>query len=365
MISAAPWPDEPPEDPYEAAEPPPGRRSWRPVDLTEVLDGTYTAPEPTVGARDDGVGMFYLGRMHTIAGESEGGKTWLALAQAAVELRRGNAVTYLDFEDDEGGVVGRLLTLGADRDDVRHRFAYLRPEQPIAALGNYQDLGQALEDLRPTLVVIDGVTEAMTLHGLNPLDNKDAATFGRLVPRWIADRGPAVVALDHVTKSAEGRGRYALGAVHKLNGLNGAAYLAENRTPFGIGVTGRSTVLLAKDRPGQLRRHGVRTSGDAVWFADLALVGHDETWAEASVTAPVERPDDFRPTVLMARVSEALAGASDPLTSNDVVTRVRGKATEVRRALAFLVDDGYVCTETGARGARLHRLAKPFAEQKT
>ncbi len=88
------------------------RRTWAPVDLSDVLDGRYEPPRPTVGARADGAGLFYPGRMHTISSESEGGKTWLALAAAQHELHNGNAVIYLDFEDDEGGVVGRLLALG-------------------------------------------------------------------------------------------------------------------------------------------------------------------------------------------------------------------------------------------------------------
>ncbi len=197
------------------------RRTWAPVDLSDVLDARYEPPRPTVGARADGAGLFYPGRMHTISSESEGGKTWLALAAAQHELHNGNAVIYLDFEDDEGGVVGRLLALGTDKTDIRDRFAYLRPEDSLEALGNRDDLAQVVGDLRPTLAVLDGVTEAMSLHGLEMKDNTDVARFGQMLPRWLAERGPATVALNHVTKDRENRGRYAIGAVHKLNGLRG------------------------------------------------------------------------------------------------------------------------------------------------
>jgi hypothetical protein len=339
------------------------RRPWQPVDLGRVLDGTYRPPLPTVGARSDGVGLFYPLRVHSAAGESESGKTFVMLAQAEVELRRGDAVVYVDFEDDEGGVVSRLLALGAKPEAVRDRFAYLRPEEPIGALGHRGDLEEALGDLRPTLGVLDAVTEAMTMHGLDPLNNKDAAAFGRLVPRYIADQGPAVVVLDHVTKSTEGRGRYAIGAVHKLNGLNGSALIVENRTPFGVGITGRSTVLVSKDRPGQVRRHGVPTAGGSTWLADFVLIGHDETFVEASLDPPTEQADTFRPTVLMRRVSEALAGAPEPLSVRGVLDRVRSKrAEDVRSALARLVDEGFVTVQTGARGAHLHQLIRPFEE---
>jgi hypothetical protein len=359
-----PLPPDPLEaDPYDDTPSPldPTRRTWAPVNLDQVLDGTYQPPEPTVGSRNDGIGLFYPGRQHTIAAESEGGKTWLVLAQAVVELDRGNAVVFLDFEDDEGGVIGRLLACGAKKGAIRDRFAYIRPEEPIGALGNKGDLEQALGDLRPTLAALDGVTEAMTMHGLDPLNNKDAATFGRAVPRYIADHGPATVSLDHLTKNPEGRGRYALGAVHKLNGLNGAAYLLENRHAFGVGLTGTSTILIAKDRPGQLRRSATRGAGDRHWFGDLTLLSHDETFVETSITPPTQVTGPFRPTVLMTKVSEALTKAADPLTSRGVLDRVKGKRdADVRQAIAVLVDEGYITVETGSRGAQLHRLIKPF-----
>lgn len=335
-------------------------RSWLPVDLTAVLDGTYQPPVPSVGRRDDGAGLFYSGRVHTIAAESEGGKTWLALHAAMAELAAGNGVLYVDFEDDEGGVVGRLLALGAKPLAVRERFAYLRPEDPIGAADNRGDLGQALGDLRPTLGILDGVTEAMSLHGLELKDNTDVARFGKLLPRWIADRGPAVAALDHVTKDREGRGRYALGGVHKLNGVNGAAYVLENRTPFGIGRTGRSTLFVAKDRPGQLRQHALPASEGMYWLADLVIESHDASFVEASLTVPNQDTGPFRPTVLMRRVSEALERATAPLSKQDIEARVKGRAADIRTAVAALIDDGYVRVTVGKYNAKLHELIKPY-----
>ncbi len=333
------------------------RRTWAPVNLSDVLDGRYEPPRPTVGARADGAGLFYPGRMHTVASESEGGKTWLALAAAQHELHAGRAVLYLDFEDDEGGVVGRLLALGTDKAAIRERFAYLRPEDPVEALGNRDDLGQVLGDLCPTLAVLDGVTEAMSLHGLELKDNTDVAKFGQMLPRWLAERGPATVALDHVTKDRENRGRYAIGAVHKLNGLNGAAYTLDNRQPFGIGVTGRSTLRIAKDRPGQLRRHALPSNGGH-WYGDLVLTSHSDTVAEVALLPPADRVDDFRPTVLMERIAKALDDHG-PLAARKLEQVVTGKAAGIRQALTFLQLDGYVSEETP------HRLLKPYRRTAT
>lgn len=331
------------------------RRSWRPVDLTDVLNGTYKPIEPTVGRRSDGVGMFYPGRLHTIASESEAGKTWLALHATLSELQAGKSVGYLDFEDDEGGVVGRLLAVGAKREWIRERFAYFRPDEAINSLGNRTDLAEYLADVKPTLMVLDGVTEAMSMHGMEMKDNTDVARFGKMLPGWIAARGPASVALDHVVKDKEARGRYAIGGVHKINGLNGAAYTLDNRQPFGIGRTGRSTVYITKDRPGQLRRHSLPGREGLFWFGDLVMKSHDETFVEADLYVPVERSaEDRRPTVVMAKVSALLAEHPKGLSKNSVETMCGGKATVVRTALELLVSEGHARVER--QGQSLHHF---------
>ncbi len=343
----------PPDDDTAAAEEGARPRPWQPVNLGPVLDGTYQPPQPTVGRRKDGAGMLYPGRAHTVVSETEGGKTWLALSWAVDEMNAGHHVVYIDFEDDEGGVVGRLLLLAAHPDVIRERFHYLRPDMALGSGVNRDDLDRVLSAYEPTLGVIDSVTEAMTVHGLNPLDNADAATFGRLLPRRITEAGAACASLDHVTKATEGRGRYALGAVHKLNALNGAAYLLENRTAFGVGLTGRSTVRIAKDRPGQLRRNALPSTGGSYWFGDLVLTSHHADLAEVSVEPPREHSDDFRPTILMGRISDALT-EHGPLAQRRLDIAVTGKAANIRAALDCLILDGYVSEKTP------HELLKPY-----
>lgn len=322
------------------------RRSWQPVDLTPVLEGSWQAPEPSVGRRSDGVGLFYPGKLHTVSSESEGGKTWFALSVVLDELIRDHHVVYLDFEDDEGGIVGRLLTLGADRESIRDRFHYLRPEDPLGSGIHADDLRELLNEYRPTLAVVDGVTEALTMHGLNPNDNSDVAAFGRILPRRLAAAGCASVALDHVTKSTESRGRYSIGAVHKLNGLDGAAYVLENRKPFGVGITGRSTVRIAKDRPGQLRKSALPSAGGMFWAGDLVLTSHAEGFTEIEVVAPEERQGDgFRPTVYMGRIMVAIT-EHGPLSKRMLRTAVSGKTQNIDQALDRLILDGYLSEST-------------------
>jgi hypothetical protein len=333
-------------------------RPWRPVDLEPVLSGQWKPPEPTVGKRTDGVGMFYPGKLHTVSSESEAGKTWLLIITAFEELRAGNAVIYLDFEDDEGGVVGRLLTLQTPHEWIRERFHYLRPTNPLGARGNLDDLHDIVTTHRPTLAVIDGVTEAMTMHGLDPLSNRDIAAFGRILPRRLAKAGCATTCLDHVPKAADARGRYALGGVHKLNGLDGAAYIIESREPFGIGLTGRSTVLISKDRPGQLRKHGNRRKDGLYDFGELVLTSHDDSYAEFEIRPSTRRNEEFLPTSLMRKISDALQ-EHGPMSQRAILATVGGKRQYAADALALLQRDGYVSGKTP------HESLRPYPDEGT
>jgi hypothetical protein len=342
--------DNEPDDPYAP-------RPWEPVDLEAVLSGNWEPPTPTVGRRTDGVGLFYPRKIHSIASETEAGKTWVALLACADEIRAENHVVYLDFEDDENGIVGRLLALWVDPDMIREYFHYLRPTVPLGAGIHRDDLDDLLREYLPTLVTLDGVTEAMELHGLDPNVNTEVARFTRMLPRHIADlSGAAVVCLDHVTKSTDTRGRYAIGAVHKLNGLDGAAYTLDNRSPFGIGRTGRSTLRIAKDRPGQLRRHGQPSSAGTYWFGDLVVESHAVDFVEVEITPPTEAAEDFRPTVLMTRVAEALT-QHGTLSQRQIRVAARGKAAQISQALDYLILDGYV-SDTSP-----HKLLKPYPPQ--
>lgn len=329
-------------------------RTWQPVDLSDVLDGSWEPPAPTVGGRADGVGLFYPGKVHSIASESEAGKTWFALSACIDELMASNHVLYVDFEDDAGSLVRRLLSLQVQVDVIRERFHYVRPTEALGAGIHSDDLRSILSEHRPTLCVLDGVTEAMTLHGMDPLNNSDVAKFGRLLPRAIAEAGPAVVALDHVVKSTEGRGRYALGGVHKLNALDGAAFVLENRKPFGVGLTGITSVRIAKDRPGQLRKHGLPGKEGMVWFADLRLTSHSEGFLEVELVAPQAHADEpFRPTAIMSEICRVLE-EKGALSGAKIEMFVRGKAETIRRARMLLEVEGYVSEKSP------HALLKPW-----
>ncbi|MGV9907607.1 AAA family ATPase [Streptomyces sp. NPDC003388] len=282
------------------------------MDLAAILDGTAEPIVPTVGHRYDGVGLFYPGRIHWVAAESESGKTWFALLACHQEIQAGNRVVYVDFEDDAAGVVGRLLVLGADPAAVAARFLYVRPEGRPTEVDAAAFVEQ-LRHARPTLAVIDGVTEAMSVFGLDPLKLDDIPRFTRWMIRPLVAAGAAVVALDHVVKAADNRGRYAIGSAHKLNGLNGAMYVLEAVKGIRIGAEGRTRVRLSKDRPAQLRRHALPgRSGSLAWFGDLVVDSHDEHRATVRLYPPVEGREDDGQAAGVDAVVQQLVRAGVP-----------------------------------------------------
>ncbi|MCW2496585.1 AAA family ATPase [Jatrophihabitans sp.] len=330
-------------------------RSWQPVDPTAVIEGTWRQVEPTIGARTDHVGILYPGKQHVAQGETEGGKSWFAARITVTEILAGNHVVYIDFEDDINTAISRLRILQVPDPIIVERFHYIRPLEPIGTGINLDDLLRLIAATDPTAVIIDGVTEAMTMHGLDPLSNSDVAKFGRALPKRIADQGPAVLSLDHVTKNAETRGKYALGGVHKLNALDGAAFSIENRTPFGVGITGKSTIKLAKDRPGQLRRRSLPSKNGMHWFGDLVLTSHGEDYADLDIVAPTERSDDFRPTAVMAKVWKTieLHDHGDGLSGRKIQDLTRGNAQINRSAVTYLEVDGYITKAP-------HKIIQPY-----
>lgn len=332
--------------------------TWTPVDLHAVLDGDGP-PEPTMLARDDGHHLLYAGRVHAFNAESESGKSWLACMAAAERIAEGEHVLYLDFEDHASGIVGRLRALGVDAESIVAHLHYVRPDDPIDAVATAA-LERILVDHRPTLAVVDGVTEVMVQNGWSINDNDDAARFLLALPRRIARHGCAVVLIDHVPKDKESRGRYGIGAQHKLAGVDGAVYRLEVTKPFGIGRTGTSTITVAKDRPGHVR--GYALGGEKVATMEVAsLEGGD-------VLLHLQAPEDHgelrvRPTSLMEKVSDAIGAlnaAGIKPTRNGVLADVAGKKKFVAEALRLLIAEGHVATEPGPNRSHLHVLTTPY-----
>ena len=103
--------------------------TWEPVDLGPYLRGEVERPQPALGVvRADGLRLIYPGRQHVIVGETESGKTWMALASVAAELAAGRFVAYIHFEEsDPGSTLERLQLLGVTERDLTEWFRFAGP----------------------------------------------------------------------------------------------------------------------------------------------------------------------------------------------------------------------------------------------
>jgi hypothetical protein len=347
--------------------------SWQPIDLTAILDGTYQVPVPTMMARIDGACLLYPGLIHSFHGESESGKSLVVQYECVRQINAGNDVLYVDFESDAPSIVGRLLEMGADRELLAKHFRYVHPEADVMAEWEHYAWNQLLAQPY-TLAVIDGVTDALGVAGASSTDNDDIAKWSRQVPRTIAKKtGAAVVLIDHVTKDSDTRGRFAIGGQAKMAGLDGAAYVVEVIEPLGRGLRGTVVLRVAKDRPGGVRpkcgsfRKGDRTQEAARIVVDSTSGAGIEFEIHAPSTNPVveqsqEARETFRPTGLMEKVSKFLEREGGYQSGNKVRSGVSGKGEMVDRALDTLVTECYVERSEGGRGAKLHRLIKPYLQ---
>ncbi|OZE03181.1 hypothetical protein CH249_15430 [Rhodococcus sp. 05-2255-3B1] len=380
------------DDAGEIADAGVARSSWEPVDVAAALSGGGPPP-PVLLRRDDGAYLFYAGKVHSVHGESESGKSWLVQCAAAQVLQAEGAVLYVDFEDDVDGVAGRLLLLGVAKEvltDVQ-RFVYVRPEESFGASAAL-DAFQRTLSRRFALAVVDGVTDSMGTFGYSVTSNDDVAAWQREVPRQISRKtGAAVVCVDHVSRDTEGRGRFALGGQHKLAGLDGAAFVVEMEQPFGVGMAGTASVRVGKDRPGHIRNLGGawRKNDRTQRVADFHLDSTDPSAPVWSLAAPTDAgratdviagrarttgdPAEFRPTWFMEQISRYWE------TTDDVALRSTTKTVEAmceerksagkepkramwRRAVDLLVTEGFARWDEGPRGTHLHSVVTDYRQ---
>ncbi len=309
------------------------RSSWVPVDMFAALEGDEE-DAPSVLSRSDGVRLFYAGKVHSVHGESESGKSWLVQCAAAECLNEGKPVLYLDFEADARSVGKRLLLLGVPAEVLRDpaMFAYVQPESSLDAPQDREAFEASLSRSFG-LAVVDGVTDSMGIFGYSVNENDDVAKWQRQLPKLLARKtGAAVVCVDHVTKGSDGRGRYAIGGQHKMAGLDGAAFIVEVTEPFAQGLAGNATVRVGKDRPGRIRGLGVgwRTSDRTQLIAEFQLDSTDDQRTEWTLEAPdATASSDAAPrtgqSAVCERIEQVLRDHPFEFTKSQLVKEVGGK----------------------------------------
>lgn len=345
-----------------------GGSSWDPEDFEDVLSGDFEPLKPNLLTREDGVALLYAGKTHSIYGESESGKSWIALIAAAEALRDGKAVLFVDFESSRDVVVGRLFrNLAVPAESLRQRFTYLRPGEAPTMDAAKAAFERILCE-RYALAVIDGTTDALRVFGLDPNVSTEVSTFLDALPKRIAEEtGAAVVMIDHVVKSNNGAGRFAIGSQHKMAGLTGAAYLVEPITPIAPGRAGTLTVKVTKDRPGFVRAHaGAYKKSERSQEAARVRIDSTEDVMKVEILVGADDDEDTvgrrgEDTAALVAVYEAVRRRPG-CSRNAVKTALRGSKAEGREgigndrihaAIEALVNRDLLLDAPGPRDSRL------------
>ena len=313
--------------------------------------------------REDGVCLFYPGRVNGVHGDSGDGKTWAAEIALAQEMLADHRVFLIDAEDDETVHIERLRdTLGVPNEVLAERLHYYRP---VAAFDD-----QAVEFIlgeiathEPTLIVMDSLGEFFGLEGVDEDRDVQVGPWLRRVARRLADAGPAVVLIDHSTKAKEAP-LFPSGSKRKRAAITGASYLLDAPKPLTRERGGQLRLTCAKDRHGSFARKEVVAMIEFTVYPDGGLTVH--VWPPTAVEASSSTPK-AKLWLVAADAVRVVRDAHEPISQKRIVERMTTKVSKATRLAAIeeAVAAQALKVEKGDRGALLHTYVKdlPSLEQ--
>jgi len=349
---------------------------WGIKDTDQLWDlEDYEPEQATIGRREDGACLFYPGKVSALVGPPESAKSWVAQYVVSQEIMAGNTAMYLDFEDSDKGIIGRMRYLGVPPEIGRENFLYSDPKgalTPEAA----RELFSNLDIHRPTVVIVDGLGAVMAMHGHEMKDNTEYIRFFQLLLEPLTRSGAAVIVIDHTSKDADETNNYAIGAQAKLQMITGVQIRVQAVRKFGRGKKGRLRLAINKDRPG-----GVRENSEFRVFKGANGRGSYELdyWATVFVDAteppavhitmrfePKEVAEDpsgvGEELAVEERVLEYLEQAGQEVSTNRVVQEVKGKEKDLRQALNTLEFKRLVSMREGPRKAKMWTFVGRLAD---
>ena len=317
-------------------------------DIAKVLGPDYKPPKPTIGRIAADRCLYYHGKVHSLAGEPNVGKTWIALLSVVEVIKDGQRAMVIDYEDTLATTASRLRTLGLTVDEILAGLIHIAPEVNIKGGMVPDEVADAAAEC--ALVVIDSVGEALAACGLSQDADGDVAQWMQRVPRRLAARGPAVVLLDHLAKNSDTRGRWAIGSQRKLAAIDGAAYGAELAgTGFSKSKDGFVKLVCNKDRGGNFA-NGTRIA--TLHFQP----SHEQLHVDVECNVyDADAPADHRPTHVMEEVCKHLHIFGDT-SARVLCEKVKGKTDIVRKAIAELAEIGAI-ESVGTSSTKRWRLA--------
>lgn len=337
-------------------------------ETTAVRRGDFTGvrdrkrAEPEFLTREDGKALLYPGKDTYLYAETESGKSWLAAMTVVQCVSTRVPVLVVDFEEgDELEYGQRLLALGLSEAQLcdTSLFRYLMVDGKATA-----EIMAEADDMGARVVINEGMSVAYDVYGLQVKENDSATHFRRVLVKPHLVAGRAVLTTDHVVKDRDTRGRYAIGGVMKLNAASGGAFLLVNIEGLAPGKRGVSSLYVTKDRPGGVKRHGVRAGDkfDPQVRRIGTLVVDDSrefvSYLDVRITPPAVDDDghsverglgpDIEAAILRIRAMGRVPN------SRAVVAEVSAKDAVVRGEIERMLTAGRLIESPGPRGARVY-----------
>jgi hypothetical protein len=165
-----------------------------------------------------------------------------------------------------------------------------------------------------------------------------------------------VVVIDHVTKSRDNRGNWAIGAQHKKGACTGSQFLFEKVHEFGRGMKGMSRLILAKDKPGYLNQEYV----GAKLIAEFWLDGTEPGVLTPSLLVPTSASQVTQVSASLMELLSNYISINAGLKKDTIFTGC-GSTVEtkfLKAAFDKLRVDGYIATDLTNHDC--WRTVKPF-----
>lgn len=269
----------------EALQAKPAEKLSRPTFLDTDWDEDTPQATPTLLPVDGGIPLLYPGESHYLYGRGGSGKSWMCYVAAREVSRAGGVTLIVDYESNRSTVKSRMKALGVTREEAG-RIAYWKI---TGSLNPKTEAGAAFQawviENKPSMVVLDSVSRALSYLGLEENLNSDYAAFDRMVVQPLTLLGVTTLMIDHIGHDNDRGGIPApRGASGKLDHISGAMYFFRTTQAWSRAESGSAVILCVKDREGS-RKYGevaanvtvdVDTATGAVEFSLSAQSGGSE-----------------------------------------------------------------------------------------
>lgn len=300
---------------------------------------TPPPPPPVVAWKfsNEVSGVLHEGRRYLVVGEASAGKSLLSLLGVLEVAVAGGIAVYLDWDNGPKSAHSRLAKTEVI---TKHPEALSRIYYKAMA-GDLFENQTVPVPKEARLIVIDAVSSSMGTERLNENEASDFTTWWVRVVEPLREQAPdaTIVLLDHPGHE----GDRARGSSSKRGRVDGELSLK--------GTKGTRRLVVRKDRENDWP---VPVGGTLATVELLA----DPTRFVLARERGYETPGEFRPTRLMEQVSLFLETEGSS-SRRRIRAGVTGKGTSIDKAVAQLIEEGYV---EEAEDGRQARVVQPYRE---